>query len=1646
MANILKKIQGLLFLTLIFNFGVYAQQTTTWNSISPSVWETLSSDGLVRVECHVSGGTFIIGNEIMGCTDASTYSDPNIFGSTSLEIQASASTPGTLNFYFFDAVTDDPVNIIEPVLHVDKVGTLEVLTVLPLFSEAATANFNLSNGTWTELSSNGPIFRSTPTQFNIDDDALLFSFGGECGNGTNTGTGGGSLQINSTTESIEMDTNVTGGLLAFFTASDAVEFVLSELVIANPELEVTKTASENFTDPVSVGDVIDYTITIENTGNVPLDNIRLNDVLNDADGIALTLTNGPSFSGNSLSSPEGTLEPSEVATYLASYTLSSSTIQTGGVINQVSVLANSPFDVDDVNDTSDDGNDSDGNTTDDSTESYFPLVRNDSQTVCENGTIDINVLVNDDFGGNGPSAGTIFLISSPTSGTAIVNDNGTATTPIDDYISYTSAPGYAGSDSFIYAIRDALGYTQHGTVTITEQALPDAGTDGSLTICEGSSVTTSDLFAELGGTPDSGGTWSPAPSGAGTYTYTVAPTSPCTAPATAEIIVSEQAQPNAGTDGNLTICEGESVTASQLFAQLGGTPDSGGTWSPALSGAGTYTYMVNATLPCTVSSTAEVVVTEQAAPNAGSNGTLTICEGASFTETDLFARLGGTPESGGTWSPTPSGAGTYTYTVSPTTPCNSPATSEVIVTEQAQPHAGSDGTLTICEGESVTATELFSRLGDTPDSGGTWSPTPAGAGTYVYTVTGNAPCSGNDTAEVTVSEQTSPNAGSNGILTICEGTPFTESDLFAQLGGSPDSGGTWSPTISGAGTYTYTVAPTSPCTVAATSEVVVVEQTAPNAGTNGNLIICEGSTFTENDLFAELGGNPDSGGTWSPSIAGAGTYTYTVSSTLPCTGNDTSQIVVTAQPAPDAGTNGSLTICEGTIVSESQLFAQLGGSPDTGGTWSPTLSGAGTYTYTVNAQSPCSIPASAEVTVTEQAAPNSGSNGSLAICEGASFTESDLFAQLGGTPDSGGTWSPAISGPGTYTYTVPASSPCSSPSASSVTVTEQSNTNAGTGGSLIICEGASLTEADLFAELGGNPDTGGTWSPSFSGAGTYTYTVAATLPCTGSDSSQVVVTEQTLPNAGTNGNLILCEGTTFNTADLFAQLGGTPDSGGSWSPAIAGAGTYTYTVQPMTPCTQPASSQILVTYIDAPDAGADGSLTVCEGSPFSESDLFSSLNGNPDEGGTWSPTPAGPGTYTYTVSPTAPCASPSTSEVVVTEQTPLNAGLDGILTICEGTMVDTNSLFASLGGTPDTGGTWSPMPNGAGIYTYTVSNSFCESMSATIEVQEERRPNAGQSTSLVVCPGITVSSAQLLELLGTTDTRGTWSPNPNGAGEGIYTYTVSGNACNQPSSASVTITVSDLDSDGDGVLDCDEVEHGKDPYNDCDSIGGKPLPTSDCDNDGLTEEEENLLGTDPTNPDTDGDGVLDGQEVTDFTDPLDPCDFLLVNQTLTPSDEWTQMDCDMDGLTNEQEMEIGTDLINPDTDGDTIMDGQEVADGTDPLDPCDSRGGSAPAHIGCELYVELDLVKPGDILNGTFQIINIERFPDNQVEIYNRWGVLVWETSRYDNKNNAFDGKSKGRITIIENQKLPSGVYFYEIKYVSDGEDKIKTGYLYVMR
>lgn len=149
------------------------------------------------------------------------------------------------------------------------------------------------------------------------------------------------------------------------------------------------------------------------------------------------------------------------------------------------------------------------------------------------------------------------------------------------------------------------------------------------------------------------------------------------------------------------------------------------------------------------------------------------------------------------------------------------------------------------------------------------------------------------------------------------------------------------------------------------------------------------------------------------------------------------------------------------------------------------------------------------------------------------------------------------------------------------------------------------------------------------------------------------------------------------------------------------------------------------------------------------------------------------------------------------------------------------------------------------------------------------------------------------------------------------------------------------DADGDGVVDSTEVADGTNPNDPCSfNLGSQTEITSgtwnvlDCDNDGLTNIQELQLGTHPLNPDTDGDGVADGVEISDFSDPLKPCSFELLSQSLPPNSAWFNLDCDGDWLTNGEELAAGTLILNPDTDGDGVVDGTEVNDGTDPLNPC----------------------------------------------------------------------------------------------------------------
>ena len=81
------------------------------------------------------------------------------------------------------------------------------------------------------------------------------------------------------------------------------------------------------------------------------------------------------------------------------------------------------------------------------------------------------------------------------------------------------------------------------------------------------------------------------------------------------------------------------------------------------------------------------------------------------------------------------------------------------------------------------------------------------------------------------------------------------------------------------------------------------------------------------------------------------------------------------------------------------------------------------------------------------------------------------------------------------------------------------------------------------------------------------------------------------------------------------------------------------------------------------------------------------------------------------------------------------------------------------------------------------------------------------------------------------------------------------------------------------------------------------------------------------------------------------------------------------------------------------------------------------------------------------EITNIEAYPNNTVQIFNRWGVKVFETNGYDNTGNVFTGVSNGRATLTQGEKLPVGVYFYTIRYLNESNKQVsKSGYLYINR
>ncbi len=303
------------------------------------------------------------------------------------------------------------------------------------------------------------------------------------------------------------------------------------------------------------------------------------------------------------------------------------------------------------------------------------------------------------------------------------------------------------------------------------------------------------------------------------------------------IIITILAQPYAGEDGTVNVCNAINIADTLLFKALKGVPDKGGKWTRPSEGlSGTYIYTVTSFCG-EVSSVVEV--TEICINLASANDTVCIGEktatfdyivtggpdvlevhfsdsaiiyGFENTNYALSADTSGTIEIDIPETAVVDTFNAKLYVVEGGIYVDSLG---IIITILAQPYAGEDGTVNVCNAINIADTLLFKALKGVPDKGGKWTrPTEGLSGEYIYTVTSFC---GEAHAVVSVYNQIQPNAGNDTTLSICVGESIPKMVFLEAFSGIHDTEGSWVPDIAdsmqiGVGTYKYTISAIKPCT------------------------------------------------------------------------------------------------------------------------------------------------------------------------------------------------------------------------------------------------------------------------------------------------------------------------------------------------------------------------------------------------------------------------------------------------------------------------------------------------------------------------------------------------------------------------------------------------------------------------------------------------------------------------------------------------------------------------------------------------------------------------------------------------------------------------------------------------------------------
>ena len=577
-----------------------------------------------------------------------------------------------------------------------------------------------------------------------------------------------------------------------------------------------------------------------------------------------------------------------------------------------------------------------------------------------------------------------------------------------------NAVNISGAYQLIAATSDGCMDTAFFVLTVN--ANPNLGNDTAINICSGNNynLTTHYTFTGLTYVYTLNGTVVTNPSTvskAGIYQIIATNNNGCAD--TAFVSLTINPKPDLGNNTSAAICAPNIFDLSTQVITTNLTSE----WT--LNGAiittptlittgGIYQLIVTNASGC--KDTALVNLTVNPKPTIGVDKAINICEGNTADLNTIFTTTGLASNwtlSGATVS-NPSAVftgGTYQLIVTNSTNCTD--TALVTITIDPKPALGADKNVSICFGNTVDLTKIYTTTGltTTYTLNGTTVAAPAAvsvAGKYQLIVINNSNCS--DTAFVTITVNAKPAIGPDSAISICEGNIVDLTKLYNTNGLTTNwfvNGTNVSnpSAISTNGMYQLIVVNSNGCED--TAMVTITIKTKPSLGADKTFDICAGNTvdLTTQFVTTDLISNWTKNGVLvsnSASVNAAGNYQLLVTNISGCA--DTAIVSINITPKPALGANKSVTICQVNSVDLTTVFNTIGLTTEwtIGGTIvsTPTaINQAGIYQLIVSNSNGCSDTALYNITV--NSSPVLGADKQISFCTGASLNITNEFITAG---------------------------------------------------------------------------------------------------------------------------------------------------------------------------------------------------------------------------------------------------------------------------------------------------------------------------------------------------------------------------------------------------------------------------------------------------------------------------------------------------------------------------------------------------------------------------------------------------------------------------------------------------------------------------